>query len=757
MAEGGKPFAKRTRKRRQKERRVFKKPEPKWKLELREIEETTAQYADLKSENVAKFTDLPLSKRTQDGLQAAGYSTPTEIQREAIPLALNGRDVLGAAKTGSGKTLAFLIPVLETLWRERWTSIDGLGALIISPTRELAYQTFEVLRKVGQNHDFSAGLVIGGKDTKKEQERIRSTNIIICTPGRLLQHMDETPNFECSSLRLLVLDEADRILDLGFQRAMNAIIENLPLERQTLLFSATQTKSVRDLARLSLNDPEYVAVHEHSKSSTPHQLTQSYVICELAEKLNVLHSFLKNHLSCKTIVFMSSCKQVKYVYEVFRRLRPGVPLMSLYGRQKQMKRVGIYNDFCKKKAAVLLCTDIAARGLDFPAVHWVVQLDCPEDANTYIHRVGRTARYEKDGKALLFLLPSEEEGMLEALQAKKIPIEEIRVNPKKMTSIQRKLESFCAQDSEMKHWAQRSFICYIRSIHLQSNKEIFNVHKLPTTEYANSLGLAQPPRIRFLQKAEKLRGRLQDTPREKDDEINEEIEECSTPAEGFQVESESDEDVLRVKRVVQPQDLDREADLLETKYAESKTKRPKSAIRALSKVSLAKKIVHKRIKVNTHVKFDEEGAQISDREFKYSEDEEQSDTEIAPVPLSESSGKLIGGISIEEAQKMIKSRDKVDRKRERERIKTAHRERRKKLRRHKQESEGVESRGAVLAASQDEDDQDRQSDSSGDDDGGKERIRPPVKRPKMMESEVKDTEDLELYDDEELALHLLTS
>ena len=135
---------------------------------MREISEICSRYVDLSSEELTIFSDLPLSKRTLDGLKAAGYETLTEIQREAIPLALKGSNVLGAAKTGSGKTLAFLLPVLEGLWRERWSSMDGLGALIISPTRELAYQTFEVLRKVGQHHDFSAGPVIGGKNVKHE-------------------------------------------------------------------------------------------------------------------------------------------------------------------------------------------------------------------------------------------------------------------------------------------------------------------------------------------------------------------------------------------------------------------------------------------------------------------------------------------------------------------------------------------------------------------------------------------------------------
>ena len=533
MAEG-----KRRKKLTPKGHRGFRRGESRWKVELKEIEEVSSRYDTLDVSEIKKFSDLPLSKRTASGLRDTGYSVPTEIQAAAIPLILKGRDVLGAAKTGSGKTLAFLVPLLELLWRERWTAEDGLGALVISPTRELAYQTFEVLRSIGSHHDFSAGLVIGGKDVSTERSRIQRTNIIVCTPGRLLQHMDETVSFDCSSLKMLILDEADRILDLGFQQTMNAIVENLPVERQTLLFSATQTKSVRDLARLSLSNPEYIAVHEHSQTSTPHKLTQSYVTCELHEKLGMLYSFIRSHTNSKMIVFMSTCKQVKFVYEAYRRLRPGIPLMALYGKQKQLKRVGIYNDFCKKKSAVLLCTDIAARGLDFPAVHWVVQLDCPEDANMYIHRVGRTARYEKDGNALLILLPSEVEGMLEELEAKKIPIEEIRVNPKKLVSIQKKLEAFCAQDSEIKHWAQRSFICYLRSVHLQSNKKVFDIHKLPTDEFSQSLGLAQPPRIRFLQRLQKKMQEKSSSP-----EVSEESENVS--------ESSGDEDagdLLRVKR-----------------------------------------------------------------------------------------------------------------------------------------------------------------------------------------------------------------
>ncbi|XP_078699336.1 putative ATP-dependent RNA helicase DDX10 [Branchiostoma floridae x Branchiostoma belcheri] len=479
---------------------VKKKP---WEIEKEVIAKLQQKYKDIDASSIQKFSDLPLSRKTQQGLQAAGYKFPTDVQKNSIQPALLGRDILGAAKTGSGKTLAFLLPVLESLWRLQWSQQDGLGALIITPTRELAYQIFEVLRKVGKKHDFSAGLVIGGKDVTEEAAQIYRTNIVICTPGRLLQHMDETAYFEANNLQLLVLDEADRILDLGFAATMNAIIQNLPTTRQTMLFSATQTKSVKDLARLSLKNPVYISVHEHHKFSTPQKLKQSYLVCELHQKLDLLFSFIKNHLRSKVLVFLSSCKQVRYVYEAFCRLQPGMSVLCLHGKMPQMKRVDVYDSFCRKQHVCLLATDIAARGLDFPAVHWVLQLDCPEDADTYIHRAGRTARYESDGESLLVLMPSEERQMLQQLTDKKIPVEKIRVNPSKFYSIQKKLEVLCAQDVHMKESAQKCFVSYLRSYYLQPNKQVFDVNKLPLDDYASSLGLAAAPRVRFLQNAAK--------------------------------------------------------------------------------------------------------------------------------------------------------------------------------------------------------------------------------------------------------------
>jgi ATP-dependent RNA helicase DDX10/DBP4 len=452
---------------------------------------------DLK-ETFKSFSDLPLSEPTSSGLASSHYKTLTDIQSRAISHALKGRDVLGAAKTGSGKTLAFLVPVLENLYRKQWAEHDGLGALILSPTRELAIQIFEVLRKIGRYHTFSAGLVIGGKSLKEEQERLGRMNILVCTPGRMLQHLDQTALFDTYNLQMLVLDEADRILDLGFQQTVDAIIGHLPKERQTLLFSATQTKKVSDLARLSLQDPEYVAVHESASSATPSKLQQHYVITPLPQKLDVLWSFIRSNLKSKTMVFLSSGKQVRFVYESFRHLQPGVPLMHLHGRQKQGGRLDIVTRFSQSKHCVLFSTDVAARGLDFPAVDWVIQLDCPEDADTYIHRVGRTARYERDGRAVLFLDPSEEEGMLKRLEQKKVPIEKINIKANKQQSIKDQLQNMCFKDPELKYLGQKAFISYVKSVYIQKDKEIFKLKELKLDEFAASLGLPGAPRIKFI-------------------------------------------------------------------------------------------------------------------------------------------------------------------------------------------------------------------------------------------------------------------
>lgn len=375
----------------------------------------------------------------------------------------------------------------------------GLGALIVTPTRELAIQIFDVLRKVGgRGHLFSAGLVIGGKSLREEQDAIIRMNILVCTPGRILQHLSQTAGFSVDNLRMLVLDEADRILDMGFQRDVDAIVDYLPKERQTMLFSATQSKRVSDLARLSLKDPEYISVHETAASATPKGLQQNYIITPLPEKLDTLWSFIQSAKKSKIIVFLSATKQVRFVYEAFRHMQPGIPLLHLYGRMKETTRLETTEKFSKAKHSCLFTTDVVARGLDFPAVDWVVQVDCPEDADTYIHRVGRTARYEREGRAVLFLDPSEEEGMLTRLEQKRIPIESIKVRAKKQQSIKNQLQNMCFQDPHLKQLGMKAFKAYVTSLHIQKDKEVFKLDSYPLEEFASSLGLPGAPRIKFL-------------------------------------------------------------------------------------------------------------------------------------------------------------------------------------------------------------------------------------------------------------------
>ena len=462
-------------------------------------EEAPSSGSQLRSEGVMSFDSMPLSAKTLHGLKVDKMTIATEIQAAAIPHALAGRDILGAAKTGSGKTLAFVIPILERLYVERWSAEDGLAALIITPTRELALQIFDVLRQVGKLHQFSAGLVTGGrKEFDGEQERIVNMNILVATPGRLLQHFEQTMGFDASQLMILVLDEADRILDMGFKMQLDSILQYLP-SRQTMLFSATQTKSVKDLARLSLKRPEYVAVHAEDKEVTPKQLIQNYVVVKLPDKLDVLFSFIKTHLKNKMIVFFATCSQVRFVFDLFRGMQPGIPLTALHGKIKQERRTLIYMDFIQRKSACMFATDIASRGLDFPDIDWVIQVDAPEDTNMYIHRVGRTARYNAGGRALLMLLPPEETFVARSLNDVGVPIKRLTVNPNQTVSVGTVAAAYLAQHPDCRILAKKAFTSYIRSLLLMpgllQQQMGMDVAKLPLDDFAISLGLPFTPEL----------------------------------------------------------------------------------------------------------------------------------------------------------------------------------------------------------------------------------------------------------------------
>jgi len=652
-----------------KQKHEFKKKIPK-SVRLEEtISALKGNYSKIDSKNVKLFSDLPISKETLEALKEDNFTTPTEIQKESIGLALQGHDILGAAKTGSGKTLAFLIPILEKLYSLRWTRTDGAGALIITPTRELAYQIFETLRGVGKFHDFSAGLVIGGKDLKFEWSRVSDCNILVCTPGRLLQHLDQNPSFSVDNLQLLVLDEADRCLDLGFSAALNGILANLPSPRQTLLFSATQTRSITDLARLSLTNPVLVSVHEKSSTTTPDQLRQSYIVTDLEHKINILWSFLKSHRRKKTLVFLASCKQTKYYHEMFQRLKPGMSVLALYGTLHQLRRMAIYDQFCAKDAAVLFATDIAARGLDFPSVDWVVQLDCPEDATTYTHRVGRTARYESSGEALLVLTPSEEEGMMKQLETARVPVEKIEVNPAKQQTIDRKMASFLASDKNLKESAQRAFNSYIKSVYLMKNKNIFDVSSIDMTKFAESLGLVAAPRVRFLERREKIKGqsfgRKACIPLVTDNLDQEGSTSKSMEGNEIFTKDDSDEEIFIVKRT------DHTIDEKEIKSESEDVSNSTKSCKVITKAQVAKKMLKKKIQANVKVNFDETGDVVT-------EATKQKLSEAGKAYEVESSENLASGINIDKAKEILKAEDKFDKATERARIKEKHKEDKRK-------------------------------------------------------------------------------
>ena len=265
------------------------------------------------------FAALPLSAATQKALLAMGHSTATRIQAQSIPPLLAGGDVLGAAKTGSGKTLAFLIPAIELLAKVEWKTRAGTGAVVITPTRELALQIFGQLSELmGGYHKQTFGLVMGGANRRQEAERLeKGVAILVATPGRLLDHLQNTKGFSVHNLKILIIDEADRLLEEGFEEEMRAIVKALPVDRQTALFSATQTKRVEDLAKLAIQGvPTYVGVDDGEAEATVSSLEQGFVVCESQKRFLLLYTFLKKNQHRKVMVFFSSCNSVKFHSEL---------------------------------------------------------------------------------------------------------------------------------------------------------------------------------------------------------------------------------------------------------------------------------------------------------------------------------------------------------------------------------------------------------------------------------------------------------
>ncbi|KAL6065507.1 ATP-dependent RNA helicase ddx18, variant 2 [Balamuthia mandrillaris] len=440
------------------------------------------------------FSDFTLSENTKRALQDQSFERLTRIQAMTLPHLLAGGDVLAAARTGSGKTLAFLIPAIELLHRIQFRPRNGTGVLIISPTRELCLQIYGVARELLKYHTQTHGLVIGGANRKTEADKLqKGVNLLVATPGRLLDHIQNTKGFNFHNLKCLVIDEADRILEIGFEEEMKAIVKALPQERQTLLFSATQTKKIEDLARISLKSTvKYIGADDHRDKATVDGLKQGYVVVPSEVRFLLLFTFLKKNIKKKVIVFFSSCNSVKYHAELLNYI--DIPVLDLHGRQKQQKRTNTFFEFCNAKHGILLCTDVAARGLDIPAVDWIIQYDPPDDPKEYIHRVGRTARAGGQGRALLFVLP-QELGYLRYLKKARVTLDEYEFPSSKIANVQSQLERLVEKNYYLHRSARDAYRSYLLAYASHSHKHIFNVHELDLLKVAKSFGFTVPPKV----------------------------------------------------------------------------------------------------------------------------------------------------------------------------------------------------------------------------------------------------------------------
>ena len=686
-------------------------------------QETPARGSLAHAKNsVVSFASQPLSRATLQGLENNKYTTMTAIQSGSIPHALAGRDILGAAKTGSGKTLAFLIPLLELLFRQRWTPHDGVGAIVLSPTRELAGQIFAVLRKIGQQHTFSLGLLMGGRhknkqnmdtnDFTREQQSIPTTNILICTPGRLLQHLEQTPYFNVDSLQMLVLDEADRILDMGFRDQLVKILDYLPqgTARQTLLYSATQTKDVKHLATLSINRKtvEYVGVHDDEAMTTPDRLKQAYVLVPVEHKLNCLYSFLKSHLKCKTIVFFATCSQVRHAWDLFCRLRPGLSVLAIHGKLSQTKRLQVYDKFTTTPYSVMFATDVASRGLDFPNVDWVVQNDAPEDYDMYVHRVGRTARFQQDGQALLLLDPIEEESFIQKnKQAKekklKTNLQKKSINPTKTMLVTQRSASLVAEHNTLYALAKKAFWSYVRSMSLLPKDGIWSdlqIRDFHLEEYAHSLGLPNIPGdlekvlenvssrdgLRVVKnvnrKLQKLKEQIRLEKEEKKkkrkrESQNERSEAKMMKTIGKVDEDDEDDGLLVVKARHEPIDTGEEEDV---PLSFAKPRKPKKI-----------RIDGGNTDLNKHTVFEEDGtAQPTMLQAEHDSSDDSEDGSVDNEEVAEALRGANDGYLEQVRQRLEKTKD-LDKQEERERIRAKHKKKRMKEKKDNSDGEDDES------------------------------------------------------------------
>ncbi|MEM7440528.1 MAG: DEAD/DEAH box helicase [Pseudomonadota bacterium] len=353
---------------------------------------------------MSDFDTLGLKPILNDALKSVGFTEPTPIQKQAIPLALEGHDIMGLAQTGTGKTLAFGLPLIDAL-------LDAPGkpapkmvkALVLAPTRELVNQIAESLRALTSNTRLRVNTVVGGQSIGKQIKYLsRGTDILVATPGRLIDLMDRRA-VDLGQVRFLILDEADQMLDLGFIHALRRIAPKLGTPRQTLLFSATMPKQMEELSSAYLNNPKKVQVAPPGK--TPDKITQSIHFLEKTSKPEKLREILSKDLDALTLVFARTKHGAERLMKAL--VADGFNAASIHGNKSQGQRDRAIKAFRDGTVTILVATDVAARGIDIPGVSYVINYDLPEVPDNYVHRIGRTARAGREGEAIAFCAPDE--------------------------------------------------------------------------------------------------------------------------------------------------------------------------------------------------------------------------------------------------------------------------------------------------------------------------------------------------------------
>lgn len=365
----------------------------------------TAEAED-KDQSHVTFQSLDLARPVLKGLASLGYSKPSPIQSSSIPIALLGKDIVAGAVTGSGKTAAYMIPIIERLLYKP-TKIASTRVVILTPTRELAIQVCDVGKKIGRYvNNLTFGLAVGGLNLRQQEQQLKTRpDIVVATPGRLIDHIRNSASFSLDSLEILVMDEADRMLEEGFQVELTEILSLIPKhKRQTMLFSATMNTKIQDLIQLSLNKPVRIMIDPPKSAAT--KLVQEFVRIRKKDEMKpaLLYHLLKavDPTQQSRIVVFVARKETAHKLRIVLGLL-GMKVSELHGSLSQEQRLNNVNDFKNLTVPVLICTDLAARGLDIPKIEMVINYDMPKTHEIYLHRVGRTARAGREGRSITFV------------------------------------------------------------------------------------------------------------------------------------------------------------------------------------------------------------------------------------------------------------------------------------------------------------------------------------------------------------------